>query len=117
VKRTAIKRDRALSNNYEVVRVYQLEVCRCIVGERAPWPSCRILDRRVEHPSLADACHCGRLPGGNINSATPLKRLGNRLETNATTIGSEINAKMAIFIFSRGLTVLILTDFKVRLYD
>jgi hypothetical protein len=41
--------------------------------------------------------------------------LGNRLETNATAIGSEINAKMAIFILSRGLTVSILADFQVRL--
>jgi hypothetical protein len=42
---------------------------------------------------------------GKINCATPLKMLGNRLETNATTIGSEINAKMAIFTFSRWLIV------------
>jgi hypothetical protein len=57
------------------------------------------------------------IPGGKINNVTPLGMLGNRLKTNATTIGSEINAKMTIFTFSRGLTVLILTDFKVRLYN
>jgi hypothetical protein len=53
---------------------------------------------------------------GKINSATPLKMLGNRLETNATTIGSEINAKMPIFTFSRAHRF-ILTDFHVRLYS
>jgi hypothetical protein len=36
---------------------------------------------------------------GKINSATPLE------ETNSTIIGSEVNAKMAIFTFPRGLTV------------
>jgi hypothetical protein len=44
---------------------------------------------------------------GKINSTTHLEMLGNRLETNATTIGSEINAKMAILTFSKGLTVFI----------
>jgi hypothetical protein len=39
---------------------------------------------------------------GKINSTTPLEMLKNRLETNATTIGREINATMAIFTFSRG---------------
>jgi hypothetical protein len=52
---------------------------------------------------------------GNINSSTPLQMLENRLETNTTTIGSAVNANTAIFTFSRGLTVLILTDFEVRL--
>jgi hypothetical protein len=42
---------------------------------------------------------------GKINSATHLEMLEGRLKTNATTIGSEINAKMDILTFSWGLTV------------
>jgi hypothetical protein len=35
---------------------------------------------------------------GKINSATPLEVLENRLEANATTMGSEIHANMGLTV-------------------